>query len=240
MSNLENWREWIDLSPHKKEIKKLAAAREKQKRSYKSSRQWSSEATNLTGLKGEFAFSLCTGIPVDKSLKAKGDSGIDFTFEGISYDVKSTLYKGDNPALLEMADKKLVPNIYVLVRIDDWRAKIIGWATKRQMRHSQKRDFGNGDRLSFLESEMKELEQNTIPPHVPSVSTEPRIAAQRSALQKSKTDVILKLPKEIGEPNAAKERCFPHGPFIEKPSRYSSYPALYCKKCGRFYGIKKS
>ena len=237
--NLKNWREWIDLSPYKKEIKSLATAREKQKKSYKTSRQWSTESTNLTGLKGEFAFSLCTGLPVDTGLKAKGDSGVDFSYEGILYDIKSTLYKGEDAALIEMADKKLVPHIYVLVRINDWKAKITGWVSKRQMRHSQKRDFGNGERLSFLESEMKELDQHTIPPHVPSVSTEPRIAAQRSALQKTKTDVILKLPREIGEPSSSKESCFPHGPFEEKPSRYSPYPALYCKKCGRFYGIKK-
>tara|TARA_R110002012_G_scaffold267385_1_gene451098 strand:- start:423 stop:1145 length:723 start_codon:yes stop_codon:yes gene_type:complete len=240
MSELKNWREWVDLSPHKKEIKSLASGREKQKKSYKSSRQWSSEATNLTGLKGEFAFSLCTGIPVDKTLKSKGDSGVDFSWEGILYDVKSTLFEGVDPALLEMANKKLVPHVYVLVRIKGWKAKIIGWASRKQMRHSQKRDFGNGDRLSFLESEMKELEQNTIPPHVPSTSTEPRIAAQRSALQKTKTDIILKLPKEIGEPENKDGSCFPHGPFIEKPSKHSSYPALYCKKCGRFYGINKS
>tara|TARA_R110002020_G_scaffold223356_3_gene432399 strand:- start:2818 stop:3534 length:717 start_codon:yes stop_codon:yes gene_type:complete len=238
MRELKDWKEWIDLSPHEKEITSLSNQREKQKRSYKTSRQWSSEATNLTGLKGEFAFSLCTGIPVDTSLKPKGDSGIDFSFGEILYDVKSTLFDGIDPALLEMTNKKLVPHIYVLIRIKGWNAKIIGWASRKQMRHSQRRDFGNGERLSFLQSEMKELEQNTIPPHVPSTSTEPRIAAQRSALQKSKTDIILKLPKEK-EP-ASGNSCFPHGPFIEKPSKHSPYPALYCKKCGHFYGIKKS
>ena len=63
------------------------------------------------------------------------------------------------------------------------------------MRHSQRRDFSKGDRLSIFQSEMKKLGQDTIPPLVPSVSTEPRIASQRSAAQKIHTDTVITIPE---------------------------------------------
>jgi len=236
---LHDWREKIDLSPYKKEIADSARKRESQKKGYKTSRQWSKQSTNLTGLKGEYAFHLCTGLPIDLSLNAHGDSGADFDYEGILYDVKTTLHQGSNPALLEMPDKKLIPHVYVLVRIKDWEARIIGYATKKQMRHSQKRDFSNGDRLSVLESEMKELKQDTIPPLVPSVSTEPRIAEQRSAAQKIHTGTVITLPECDRKKPLEKKHCFPHGPFEKRASIKSQWDALYCKKCGRFYGYSR-
>ena len=236
---LYDWRKEIDLSPYKKKIESAAKKRESQKKSYKSSRQWSKQATNLTGIKGEYAFHLCTGLPIDLTLNAHGDRGVDFSYEGISYDIKTTLFKGDDPALLEMPDKKLVSHIYVLVKIEDWKARIVGYASRKQMRHSQKRDFSNGERLSVLYSEMKELGQDTIPPHVPSVSTEPRIAEQRSAAQKIHTNVVMTLPKCDKVTPVKKKHCFPHGPFEKRESVKSQWDALYCKECGRFYGYSR-
>ena len=52
MAKLADWKETIDLNPHRKEIEALAEAREKQKIRYKTSKQYSTAATNLTGLKG--------------------------------------------------------------------------------------------------------------------------------------------------------------------------------------------
>ena len=239
MSNLKDWKSLIDLSPYKRKIESAAKKRESQKKGYASSRQWSKQATNLTGIKGEYAFHLCTGLPIDLSLNAHGDFGADFTYEGILYDIKTTLYQGSNPALLEMPGKKLVPHVYVLVRINDWEAKIIGFATKKQMRHSQKRDFSNGDRLSVLESEMKELGQDTIPPLVPSVSTELRIAEQRSAAQRTHTETVITLPECDRKLELENGHCFPHGPFEKRQSIKSQFDALYCKKCGRFYGYSR-
>tara|TARA_R100000655_G_scaffold50642_3_gene88246 strand:- start:450 stop:1190 length:741 start_codon:yes stop_codon:yes gene_type:complete len=236
---LYDWREEIDLSPYKKEIASAAKKRESQKKGYKTSRQWSKQATNLTGLKGEYAFHLCTGLPVDLSLNAHGDRGADFSYEGILYDVKTTLFKGGDPALLEMTDKKLVSHVYVLVKIDGWTARIIGYASRKQMRHSQKRDFSNGERLSILESEMKELGQDTIPPLVPSISTDPRIAEQRSAAQKIHTDTVITLPKCDRKKPMEKRYCFPHGPFERRRSSTSQWDAIYCKECGRFYGYSR-
>ena len=236
---LYNWRTEIDLSPYRKEIESAAKKREYQKKGYKTSRQWSKQATNLTGLKGEYAFHLCTGLPIDLSLKARGDSGADFEYQGILYDIKTTLYQGSDPALLEMPDKKLIPPVYVLVRINEWTARIIGYATRKQMRHSQKRDFSNGDRLSILQSEMKELNQNTIPPLVPSISTEPRIAEQRSALQKKHTDTVIILPECDRRTSQENSHCFPHGPFEKREAKSSQWDALYCTKCGRFYGYSR-
>ena len=237
--NLYDWRTEIDLAPYKKKIESAAKKRESQKKGYKTSRQWSKQATNLTGLKGEYAFHLCTGLPIDLSLRSHGDNGADFEYQGVLYDIKTTLYQGGDPALLEMTDKKLVPHVYVLVRISDWKAKIIGYATRKQIRHSQKRDFSNGDRLSILQSEMKELGQDTIPPLVPSVSTEPRIARQRSELQRKHTSTVITLPECDRKLPVENKHCFPHGPFEKRESIKSQWDALYCKKCGRFYGYSR-
>ena len=237
--NLHDWRKSIDLSPYKKDIESAAKKRESQKKGYASSRQWSKQATNLTGIKGEYAFHLCTGLPIDLSLNAHGDSGADFIYEDILYDIKTTLYQGNNPALLEMPGKKLIPHVYVLMRVSDWKARVIGYATKKQMRNSHQRDFSNGDRLSVLESEMKELKQDTIPPLVPSVSTEPRIAEQRSAAQRMHTGTVITLPECDREIKPEGDYCFPHGPFERRESKTSQFEALYCKKCGKFYGYSR-
>ena len=74
--SLHDWREVIDLSPYEKKIKSAANKREKQKLRYKTSRQWSKEATNLPGLNGEYAFHLCTGLPIDLGLSKHGDVGL--------------------------------------------------------------------------------------------------------------------------------------------------------------------
>tara|TARA_R110000824_G_scaffold346422_1_gene533266 strand:- start:3440 stop:4192 length:753 start_codon:yes stop_codon:yes gene_type:complete len=238
--SLHDWREVIDLSPYEKKIKSAANKREKQKLRYKTSRQWSKEATNLTGLKGEYAFHLCTGLPIDLGLSKHGDVGADFFFERISYDIKSTTHSGDDPALLEMSDKRLTASVYVLVRINGWEAKIIGWASRKQIRAANRVDFGYGERLCVKQSEMSKRSQDTIPPYVPSVSTEARTASQRSALQLSKTSVILTLP-ESPRPKEEPTRnaCFPHGPFERRRSRASQFDALYCSSCGRFYGYSR-
>lgn len=237
--DLHDWRKLIDLSPKSKTISSFAEKRENQKRRYRTSRQWSKQATNLTGLKGEFAFSFCTGIPVDTGLHLRGDWGADFIYEGISYDIKSTISKSPDPALLEMPQKKLSSHVYVLIRINEWDAKILGWATKRQMRHSQKRDFGKGERLSIHESELRSMGQTGIPPCVPSVSTDPLTAKNRSREQLDETGTIIKIPKsDLKIIDDGRVHCFPHGPFEEREGISNNNKAIYCIGCGRFYGYK--
>ena len=236
VDTLHDWRMVIDLSPMKKEIESLALKREKQKINYKSSRQWSNEATNLTGLKGEFAFSLCTGLPVDTKLGKNGDTGVDFEYADITYDIKTTKYSGSDPMLLEMTGKRLVPHVYVLVRVDDWHARIIGWASRKQVREAKVKNMGHGPRLSISESEMREWRQDTIPPCIPSTSTTEELALNRAKDQLENTSVRIKLPNEKLE----KENCFPHGPFEAKRAKQSSGAAMYCTQCGRFYGIDKT
>ena len=239
--DLHDWRKPVDLSLKSKTISSFAEKREKQKRRYKTSRQWSKQATNLTGLKGEFAFFLCTGIPVDTGLHLRGDWGTDFIYEGISYDIKSTISKSPDPALLEMPDKKLSSHVYVLIRVNEWEAKILGWATRKQMRHSQKRNFGKGERLSIHESELKSMGQTGIPPCVPSASTDPQTAKDRSKKQLNETDTIIKLlESEFKIKNDRRIHCFPHGPFEERSGVATNRMALYCTKCGRFYGYPRN
>ena len=237
MAKLADWKETIDLTPHSEEIKALAEVREKQKLGYKTSKQYSAAATNLTGLKGEFAFSLCTGLPVDKELKRSGDGGTDFTYKNISYDIKSSLYDGPNVSLLEFPDKRLLAHVFVLVQIKDWTARIIGWASRRQMRHASHKDYGHGPRLAMTRDEMAELDQDTIPPFVPSISTSKRVASQRSKYQLTHRDEILTLDKTEKLP--ASSYCFPHGPFEVRPGVEEWKEALYCKKCGTFYGYRR-
>ena len=236
---LHDWQKPIDLSPYKEKIEAAASKRENQKLKYKTSRQWSAEATNLTGLKGEYAFYLCTGLPVNLQLNKHGDTGADFFFEKISYDIKTTTYAGDDPALLEMAEKRLKASVYVLVGVDGWEARIIGWASKRQMRNADRVDFGHGERLCVKLSQMREREQDTIPPYVPSVSTDPDIAVQKSALQLNNTRVILTLPKSVTGEGDFSDNCYPHGPFERRRSQTSQFDALYCRMCGRFYGYTR-
>lgn len=236
VDELKDWHMVVDLSPLKEQIESIASKREKQKINYKSSRQWSDEATNLTGLKGEFAFSLCTGLPVDTELRKDGDSGVDFTFEGIKYDIKTTKFSGENPMLLEMTGKKLVPHVYVLVRVEDWCARIIGWASRKQVRNARLRSMGYGPRLSISKNEMREWGQDTIPPCVPSSSTSLEEAIERAKRQLSNTSVRIKLPKE----DVGKQHCFPHGPLVARKAKSGRYPAMYCSQCGRFYGIDKT
>ena len=236
MSNLKDWKSPIDLSPFRSVIENAAKKRELQKKKYKTSRQWSKEATNLVGIKGEFAFHLLTGITVDLSLNANGDFGADFLYEKIAYDIKTTTYTGKDPALLEMPNKKLIPHVYVLIGVDDWTANLIGWASRKQMKGSKKVDFGYGERLCIKESEMISLGQNTIPPCIPSLSTTEEEAKKRSESQLKNTGSIIVLPKS----ESSSKHCFPHGPFERRRSKSSSYPALYCKKCGRFYGLDKT
>ena len=238
MNSLHDWRTVIDLSPLKAEIESLSEKREKQKYGYKTSRQWSSEATNLTGLKGEFAFSLCTGLPVDRELKAFGASGVDFDFGEITYDVKTTLYKGPDPMLIEMTPKRLIPHVYVLVSMDGWLAKIIGWCSRKQMRHASVVDLGHGDRLCVKQSEMRNMGQATIPPCVPSTSTSVEEALRLAKKQMDNTKEDIKLPSQ-GPLLPHKKHCFPHGPFIERRAIRDRRPALYCGKCGRFFGIMR-
>ena len=236
MSNLKDWKSPVDLLPYEKIIKAAAKRRESQKKGYKTSRQWSKDPTNLVGLKGEFAFHMFTGLSVGLSLNATGDFGADFLYEKIAYDIKTTTYTGEDPALLEMPNKKLIPHVYVLMRVNEWVVDVVGWASRKQMKNSKKRDFGHGERLCITQSDMISLGQNTIPPCVPSSSTTEKEAKERAESQLNTTGSVVVLPKQ----NTTKAHCFPHGPFEKRRAKKSSYPALYCKKCGRFYGIDKS
>ena len=236
--NLHNWQKEIDLLPHKKKIESASKKRERQKKNYTTSRQWSKQSTNLTGIKGEYAFHLCTVLPIDLSLDKRGDGGTDFSFSGITYDIKSTTYDGENPALLEMSGKRMVANVYVLVQISGWSARIIGWASKKQMRNAEIVDFGHGERRCIKKSSMSETGQDTIPPYVPSTSTEHHIAEQRSALQLLKKESLLTLPRSSYSAEG-KPPCNRHGPFERRVSKTSQWDAIYCKSCGRFYGYSR-
>ena len=238
--SLSDWREPIDLLPLKKRISSAAAKRERQKKNYKTSKQWSDEATNLTGLKGEYAFSLCTGLPVDYELRKCGDTGADFIHEGLLYDIKTTTFQGNDPALLEKTDKNLIPHIYVLVRVCGWSASIVGWASRKQMRRSDQKSFGHGMMLCLKQSQLEELGQDTIPPCVPSVSTDVNAARIRAGRQKRNTKELIKLPYSPLKPSGNEKLCFPHGPFEARVGFESGKDAMYCKKCGRFYGYKEA
>ena len=235
---LANWEQGIDLSPHRAEIESLSKLREKQKKGYRTSKQFSSDATNLTGLKGEYAFSMCTGLPVDKELRRNGDGGTDFVYGHLLYDIKSSLYDGVNVSLMEFPGKKMLAHVYVLIQIKGWSARIIGWASRRQLRHANRKNFGHGERLAISRTEMQELGQDTIPPFVPSTSTSKKHAIERAEYQLKNTDEILTLdaPVIAGD----KKKCRLHGPFeVRQEDGEDWKEAMYCKSCGSFYGYRR-
>lgn len=96
------------------------------------------------GLLGEFVFSEFCGVPVDLSIRPKGDKGIDFILSNKkTVDVK-TFKKAWN--LICEDCKPLSADIYVLAKFneDNESVNLIGWATKEELEVAPKKDFGYG------------------------------------------------------------------------------------------------
>lgn len=137
---------WINMAPYWDELQTIAASRDAQKKSYKSTKNWSTgNSTHFLGLVAEAAFSCYTGLDLNKSLSPSGDLGYDFIINGRTVDVKGTQYFND-PHLKQYPTPKVWVDYYFLVGIDiaQKRAKIFGYATREEIQNATMKDYGYG------------------------------------------------------------------------------------------------
>ena len=146
---------WWNISRFWDRLKIIAEQRDKQKLHYKSTKNWSSQSSHFLGLLGEMAFSLETGIKIDLLLRAEGDGGLDFNYDGKFYDVKGTQYWKD-PHLKQYPNPKKWCDYYVLagIRTNEHLVKIFGWTSKENLQKAHLVDYGYGNQRSIPYSEL--------------------------------------------------------------------------------------
>ena len=119
----------------------MAKDREEIHKDHASSRPLSKGYERL-GLAGEYQFAKEFGFNVDEELRPEGDGGKDFPSGLGSIDVK-TARKAFN---LIVEEDHVKSDIYVLAQYFDEtdRAKLLGWAYKKEVLAAPKKDFGYG------------------------------------------------------------------------------------------------
>jgi hypothetical protein len=146
---------WVNMECIWEDLVLMGSERDKQKSSYRSTKNWSKYSTHVLGAIGEMCFSIVTGHPVNAASLPEGDGNIDFLIGGKTIDVKSTQYWKD-PDLKQYPKPKKWVDIYVLcgVDVDGKRAKLFGWATADSMRNAKIVDYGYGGQLSLNHSDL--------------------------------------------------------------------------------------
>ena len=94
-----------------------AQKREDQKRSYKSTKNWSKYSTHFIGLLSEYVFGKTHNYDVNLDLLHEGDDGFDFETPYGTIDVKGTQYYRD-PILKQYPNPKSWADRYYLVGIN--------------------------------------------------------------------------------------------------------------------------
>jgi hypothetical protein len=87
---------------------------------------------NVVGVVGEMAFEKLTGLPMDRSVRPKGDGGIDFEIDGHTIDVKACR----NPVflLLKYKERNRCADILVSAKYDNERTiEFLGWQHRHTM-----------------------------------------------------------------------------------------------------------
>jgi len=155
---------WVDMGSIWDALKDMGAARDEQKRSYASTKNWSKSSTHFLGMVGEAAVSVLTGIPMNLMLDPMGDGCRDFTWDSYTIDVKGTLYWRE-PHLKQYPNPKRWCDAYILVGIDDGakRAKVSGWATGAEVQTADMADYGHGPQRSIPHGRM----HRGMPPMLP-------------------------------------------------------------------------
>ena len=136
---LHDWFSYEDDLPL---LTKVAEARERQKASYASSRQWADGSTHLIGIIGEWRYGLAIGQPPDLQLLANGDNGSDFG----GVDVKCSTYLPNPDLKVRPGDFEKGAWAFALVVIHQefQLACFPGWAYAREMRAAPLKDYGHG------------------------------------------------------------------------------------------------
>jgi hypothetical protein len=103
---------------------------------------------HILGVKGEMAFSLVTGLPMDLNIYANGDKGIDFmtpfgnSVELVTLDVKGAVTPFH--LLVKSHEIERCAEILVQSRVEGNKVWLIGWEHKCIMERMPTRDFGCG------------------------------------------------------------------------------------------------
>lgn len=144
---------WVNMECIWEDLVLMGSERDKQKSSYRSTKNWSKYSTHVLGAIGEMCFSIVTGYPVNAASLPEGDGNIDFLIGGKTIDVKSTQYWKD-PDLKQYPKPKKWVDIYVLcgVDVDGKRAKLFGWTDMKNLISARRVDYGYGEQLSMNHS----------------------------------------------------------------------------------------
>lgn len=143
--------EWYDYSALVPDIERATKRVDKQKKDYKTRTAFTDDH-NYKGFCGEATYSVATGLPVDWTLRKKGDCGWDF--EG-GVQVKATPHYNVTKKrgyLIEFLDpEKGWARYYVLVAValDLHLGMILGWQTGKVLRRAKIKNFGYGDRRAI-------------------------------------------------------------------------------------------
>lgn len=146
---------WIKLDPFWPIIQAVGSQRDIQKKSYKTTKNWSNNSTHQLGIIGELVLSYHTGLPVNFDLLYEGDGNLDFDIRGKTVDVKSTQYWRD-PHLKQYPNPKKWSDIYILVSIDLKMREglLVGWASADEMKSAPLVNYGHGDQRSLPGSQL--------------------------------------------------------------------------------------
>lgn len=152
--SFESWKE----KKTQNKIRRMAKDREEIHKDHASSRPLSKGYERL-GLAGEYQFAREFGFSVDEELRPEGDGGKDFPSGLGSIDVK-TARKAFN---LIVEENHVKSDIYVLAQYFDEtdKAKLLGWAYKKEVLAAPKKDFGYGVINHYIPKE-KLYEMSTL------------------------------------------------------------------------------
>ena len=136
----------VDLSPWWEKLRAVASQRNAQKRDFRSSKYWNADS-HFMGLCGELLYAIDRGEKVDTRLLEGGDGGTDFP-GGV--DVKACRFNS-NAYLKHPVRAKHWPEIFVLCFVDKKkkRGRILGWATAKELRDGEIKDFGYGPQYTL-------------------------------------------------------------------------------------------
>lgn len=144
-----------------KRVEEIASIRDKHKKGFSSTRHWTGKkSTHFVGLLGELAFSKYTGLELDdKNYGKKGDGGIDFIQDEVTWQVKTTNY--GNPAILTFFDHLndfTAEYAALAYRESDSVIWLCGWISRQDFDNgSHIRNYGYGDRLVMCDYDLEPM-----------------------------------------------------------------------------------
>lgn len=107
-------------------------------------------AEDTAGATAEEAFERLTGLPMDRTVRKRGDGGTDFAFvhpvngRRVTVDVKGTLNRGRLLLKADYVARHKTADIYVLADVAGSEVRWVGWATLQDMTSCPVMDLGRG------------------------------------------------------------------------------------------------